>query len=313
MKTSSRANHAAHSFRSKLAHGLRWLLVAYLLVFFLFLSYVALANSILGLNTRGETQPKAQPAVSQPSTPSPALLRRNRLTSLESRIRAGSGASKTGVGIALVDSSGQKLVSINSNTPFVLASVSKVYLLACYLDDLYQEGKQPDDSDMELLDPMIRYSDNDSADAIWEEIGGIQGLGDFLKSKGMKPLDTADTDEWGRLEASANQVAGLMSRLVSGRLLDPASTHVALDLLSNVDDDQAWGVKSGLPESGTHVYMKDGWYPETDGWRINTAGAIQTPAATYFLAIFAYPAPTMEDGVSLVESIAAQVNRIMMR
>jgi hypothetical protein len=122
---------------------------------------------------------------------------------------------------------------------------------------------------------------------------------------------TTEKGAWGSLEASPADVAGFLEMLASGVLLDAESTQVAMNLLSRIDKDQAWGVTAGASSPGTRVYLKNGWFPDEDGWRINSVGEIEGPQGAYFMAVFAYPADTMAKGVDLVEGIASSVNAIM--
>jgi hypothetical protein len=59
------------------------------------------------------------------------------------------------------------------------------------------------------------------------------------------------------------------------------------------------------------VFLKNGWYPEEEGWRVNSAGLVETAADRYVLVVLVYPASGMEEGVRLIESIAGRVNRFM--
>jgi hypothetical protein len=214
-------------------------------------------------------------------------------------------------GMALLDEQGNLALDVGGSKPFVLASVGKIYVLVAYLDTLTREGLGPAEADMELLQAMIRWSDNDSATSLWKRIGSDQGLADFLARKGLPSVRAREAGSWGTLNASAEQVAGLIWRLEEGRLLEPASTQMALSLLSDITDDQAWGISAGVQEPGSLAVLKNGWYPEDDGWRVNSAGAVHTAEHDYVLVILTDSQPSFEDGVDLVETMARRVNAVM--
>jgi hypothetical protein len=213
------------------------------------------------------------------------------------------------VGVAVVDAEGGLILGANERTPFVLASVAKVYILAAFLDEIHREGRSMNDSDVLLMDAMIRYSDNDSATSLWDYVGGEEGIVSFLESRGLAAVRPSEEDAWGTLYASASQVSELLRRLIVGELLDPASTEIAVELLSDIDADQAWGVSAGAGEPGAGVLLKNGWYPDLDGWRVNSAGAVRSADGSDFVvAILSYRADNLNEGIALVEAIAVRIN-----
>jgi hypothetical protein len=269
---------------------------------------VALGNaSTFGEQASGQNLAPAA-AIPAPIISWPPLAR---LDALQVELATALPESETAMGVVALGKDGNEILGFNADQPFVLASVAKVYLLAAYLDGVRSAERKPDDEDLALLDPMIRYSDNDSATDVFKDVGKEEGLNAFLASRGLAPLATVDKGSWGSLEASPAEVAGFFRMLASGSLLDAESTQVAMNLLSRIDKDQAWGVSAGASAPGTKVYLKNGWYPDEDGWRINTVGDIDGPRGEYFLAVFAYPTETMSQGVNLVEEIASTVNAIM--
>jgi beta-lactamase class A len=281
-------------------------LTADLVVLLAFL-FFALGNAALD-QPAGAARPAPPAAIVIPPEVWPPA---NRLIAIEEALTTRPPVEEVNLSVAMKDEQGRTLVAVEDSQPFVLASVAKLYLMVAYLAQVDSLEQRLGEDDLDLLDPMIRYSDNRSATNVWEEIGELQGLNHFLLTHGFQPLTIAEEGAWGTLEASAGEVAALLQRLAAGRLLAPESTQLAMKLLSRIDENQAWGVSSGVPEGGATVYLKNGWYPEEDGWRINSAGAVQTPRGTYFIAVFAYPTPTMDAGVEIVERIASQLNSAM--
>lgn len=281
-------------------------LTADLVVVFAFL-FFALGSAALDSPARAALPAPPAGIVVPPDVWPPA----NQLIAIEEELTTKPPVDEVKLSVAVQDAQGRTLLAVDDSQPFVLASVAKLYLLAAYLSQVEAQEERLGEDDLDLLDPMIRYSDNRTATDVWEEIGELEGLNSFLVAHDFQPLTIAEKGAWGTLEASTAEVAALLQRLAAGSLLAPESTQVAMKLLSRIDEDQDWGVSSGVAEAGSTVYLKNGWYPEEDGWRINSAGAVQTPRGTYFIAIFAYPTPTMDAGVEMVESVASQLNSAM--
>ena len=246
------------------------------------------------------------PAIEPPAGPVLPVVEVERDLHTLASVTAGS------VGLSLVGLDGP-ILTVNDDRQFMLASVAKLYILFAYLDRLSQAGRGPSAEDYALMRAMIVVSDNTAASKLWKRIGGPNGLASFLRARGLEPIHTHDEDEWGSLRASSAQVAGLISQLLAGRLLDPTSTGLSLSLMSQVSSGQRWGVSAGVEPGSVTAGLKDGWYPEANGWSINSAGIIVTPRSQYVLVILSDRAPSFREGVRRVERFAYSVNTFMTR
>jgi hypothetical protein len=273
---------------------------------------VVVLSLLAGLLYAGRQSEGALPAAAPPATAPIVDPDVARLALLQSEVGQVATPGPPRVGVTLLSAEPAPLVSYNADQPFVLASVAKVYILTAYLDLIAQGGRRPTESDMELMQDMIRWSDNRSASTLWRRIGGPQGLAEFLAKSGKEPLWTVEEDAaWGTLAASPRQVAQFLWDLMLGKLLDPESTQIAVAFLSQVDETQRWGVSAGVAETSSIVMLKNGWYPEAEGWRLNSAGIIVSPGAQYVLAILTDSSPTMESGIELIERLATRINAYM--
>ena len=243
------------------------------------------------------------PAAEAEATPGVGALK----SEIEDRI----AAYLTEVSVTVLDPEGDYVLSIEPERRFELASVAKVYILAAYLDKLEQEGTHVAETDLALMSPMIRASDNAAASTLWHRIGREEGLSRFLASKGLPSITTTEEGAWGTLNATSGEVGEFLWMLADGRILGPDNTALALNLLSRVNYDQSWGISAGLPPDGGTRALKNGWYPENEGWRINSAGVVQRPEGDYVLVIFAFPVATMERGIAIVEDLAARINELI--
>jgi beta-lactamase class A len=271
--------------------------------------FLVLSLLLAGLSSLRE---RASAPLPLPAPVDIGAVNQRRLDSVNLQVNALAGASESRVGVALISSDQGLVLGRQPDSPFVLASVAKVYILSAYLDQLAREERKITESDMELAQAMIEFSDNHSASVLWKRIGGAAGLAAFLQSHGMEPLWPAgEENEWGTLEASPRQVATLLWELTLGRLLDPESTQIVFALLSHVTEDQRWGVSAGVTARGSSVYVKNGWYPEEDGWRLNSAGVVKTPATDYVLVVLSDTVESMDSGINVIEQVAGLINDYM--
>jgi hypothetical protein len=219
-------------------------------------------------------------------------------------------------GMAVIDSRHHVVLEADSHQPFVLASVAKLYILTAYLNLVASENRDLTPDEHDILADMIEASDNDSATTLWDRIGKTEGLQHYLASRQLPPIEPAtDDDSWGDMRADATSVGALLTGLYEGRLLGPELTAEALHLLSHVIDSQSWGVgvaaqsddQTPPNDAPPQVYLKNGWYPEDNGWVVNTAGVIAHGAEHYVVVVLSDGQPSFRAGVELVETAAAFV------
>jgi hypothetical protein len=209
-------------------------------------------------------------------------------------------------GVAYVSSAEQRLY---------MASVVKVPIMLAVMDKAIRESRPLAGNELRLMEEMITLSDNDATVALWAEIGGAEGLRDFLRSAGVDGIEPHD--HWGATAATAPAVALLLEKLTAGELLDVPSRAIAIDLMRRVEEDQRWGVTAGAsgPQARGTVGVKNGWYPDRDGWWINSAGFVLSggDGPSYTMAILSAGQPTFEHGVAVVERIARLLNAALQR
>jgi hypothetical protein len=204
--------------------------------------------------------------------------------------------------------------------------VAKTYMLVAYLARLQQEQRGPDPDENELLKSMIGVSDNDSAQEIWDALGGLDAMQAYLASIGAKPLTAPPPDEdedpyeqresWGDASQTASEMSVFLARLWQKELLNPDMTQLARDILGSVVEEQAWGVTTGVDvlDPGARVLVKNGWYPtDDDRWRINSAGiVVPSQGEPYVLVIFGEGFDSWADGIEIVNGVAAAINQLLL-
>ena len=218
------------------------------------------------------------------------------------------------VGVAVVVPSQRAIYTYNGDDLFPMASVAKVTIMVTVMERAVQEGRDLTDREGALLEPMIIWSDNTAATALWDGVGGGSAVGAYLASIGLSAIIPNPYEYWGATRAPAREVALLFAKLGFGEILDPSMRTYALDLLSRVSPDQRWGVTAGVPDEqppGTVVGIKDGWYPTNYGrWWVNSAGVILPgdDHIAYAIAVLTRYQSTMDYAVETIEGVAAQVH-----
>ena len=141
-----------------------------------------------------------------------------------------------------------------ASSTFPSASVLKAMLMDAYLNQRGVRGRALRSSDRELLEPMIRRSDNATA----SRIHGTVGTGGLRRvaRRGRMERFTAVAQPWGHSRVSPADQTRYFLRLRA--VLPARHRDYAIGLLGSVVESQRWGIgQVGLP--GWRVYFKGGW------------------------------------------------------
>jgi hypothetical protein len=230
-------------------------------------------------------------------------------------------ATRSGVVLAAVyDARSGMTWTIGQGKPQPEASIVKVDILETLLARRRSDGKTLSARDRSLAAAMIEDSDNDAATALWNEVGGAQGISSFNTSVGL--ADTTPSScvacpgfawpGWGLSTTTAtDQLALLRELLRPNSLLTNAQRDYALSLMEHVTRAQRWGVTSGVPPRNT-VALKNGWLPLTsadDDWQINSIGWVSGQGRDYLMAVLSTGNPTEQYGIDTIGKLAAIVWR----
>jgi beta-lactamase class A len=214
------------------------------------------------------------------------------------------------VGMTVYDVSRGVTYQYNSDTGFTVASSVKVPIMLALLTQLEAQQRAPNSDEMSLLTTMIENSNNDSAQALYEEIGDAPGLSAFMQSVGINGLSAA-SGAWGWSTITPTAMTQLLTLLQGGKILTPADRALALNLMENIESDERVGVGTMAPPGAT-VALKDGWVNEPDGlWAVNSSGIVMVGTETYIIAVYTGQGETLEDGWAITERVCDEVARAL--
>ena len=228
------------------------------------------------------------------------------------------------VGIALLDRhTGLLLTNESGDLAFPLASVTKVLIAEQVAFHNYAHpsenkdgkntaaaapGKDPkmsvDDTsleDMVARDDMIRLSDNEATDLLWDRYGGDEIITEVADRYGMK--NTRPAGFWAGAQSSAADMATFLAGVLKGDGgLGPRETYYFADLMHSVPKysygmmDQDFGIRGGLPEES--VGTKNGW----DGRLLNNSTGIFGPNNQFVMVVLSSNS-NPEDVTEVVETV----------
>jgi hypothetical protein len=179
-------------------------------------------------------------------------------------------ASRGDLSFAVIDDS-IGLRGYDQDRQFSSASVSKALLLAAELRRLNDEHLPLDEETKELIEPMITYSDNRAADAVYAEVGD-EGLEEVARRAGMRDFEPTP-GFWGGDRITAADMARFFYRL-EANLPGPHRAY-AKRLLAQIAPVERWGIPQVLGH-GWSVWFKGGWRP---AGQKDTSGAVTHQAA----------------------------------
>lgn len=209
------------------------------------------------------------------------------------------------IAVALPDS--DLVYTLDGDRPFELVSVGKVPLMLTLISQAEADDRDLTLAELGLIEEMITLSDNAAADAAWDLVGGKRGVETFLEAAGITDA-RIDAENWGEVQLSASGAAILLASVVDGQVLESTGRDLALAAMSRVAPWQDWGTTTGAPVDA-YAGLKNGWYPEENGWVVNSLGYVIEPdGRAYTIAVFTFGQRDYYTAASTIESIARQVH-----
>ena len=182
------------------------------------------------------------------------------------------------------------------------ASVIKAMLMAAYLSSPPVRGRPLDAGDRALLAPMIRRSDNATAQRIFDTVGEA-GLRRVANAAVMRSFATDPV--WGLTQITAADQTRLWLRIE--RRFPARHRAYAMRLLATIVPAQRWGIGRVRP-AGWKLYFKGGWGSGTGA--VDHQVALLTRGSDRIaVAILTTDNPSMAYGNETLQGIAARLLR----
>ncbi|MFE4368597.1 hypothetical protein ACFRMN_10185 [Streptomyces sp. NPDC056835] len=256
--------------------------------------------------TPADPSPSSSPPASPSPTPSPSSSVDPDQV-LSKQLAPILNATTASLSVAVLDVEGGDGADygVQAGKTYDTASIVKVDILAALLLEAQDQGRVLTAQEKEYATSMIQVSDNASADALWQEIGGADGLDAANKRLGLDATTGGSGPLWGLTQSTASDQLALLSAVFgddSDSPLGSGSRTYIQGLMGGTAADQDWGVSA----AGTVTGLKNGWLARsaTGLWDINSIGRIVADGHGYLVAVLSSGSVSKEAGISLVEKAA---------
>jgi hypothetical protein len=176
------------------------------------------------------------------------------------------------VGWALFDQRARTISgSGNMATTSTTASMVKVWLAADYLRLTAESGGEPSPSRLDELTLMVRDSDNEIAEELFEELGEHESIERLVATCGLLDARVVP-NQWSGTQLSPRDTALLGVCIEDGRAAGPRWTPWLLDEMRAVRGMGDFGIRDALPaDQRSTVAIKNGWVirDSQDAWHVS--------------------------------------------
>jgi hypothetical protein len=183
-----------------------------------------------------------------------------------------------------------------------IASLLKPMLLVAYLNRASVRDRPLTDRERNLLTPMIRWSDDRSAETVLDLVGSA-GLDRVARRAGMTHFRFRP--HWGWSETSAADQAGFFYRLDS--YVPVRHRAYVRYLLRSIVASQRWGIPPEVP-AGWTVFFKGGWSTGT-GRVTHQVARLENGRRRISIAVLTEFNPSHEYGTRTIRGVAARLLR----
>ncbi|WP_405496442.1 serine hydrolase [Streptomyces sp. NBC_00096] len=208
--------------------------------------------------------------------------------------------------VAVLDLSTGESVQVGADRDFVTASIVKVDILAALLLQASDAGRLLTAQEQRWATVMIENSDNAAASALWDAIGGADGMAKANLRLGLTETTPGQGAYWGLTQTTpADQLRLLQAVFGEESVLSANARAYLRGLMGSVAPDQDWGISAGLDDSGS-VHLKNGWLARSESglWVVNSIGQVEVDDHILLLAVLCDGQASQKAGIALVEDLA---------
>jgi hypothetical protein len=182
------------------------------------------------------------------------------------------------------------------------ASVVKAMFLVAYLRLPGVRDDELTASEQDLLGPMVKRSDNQRADTVYQRVGE-PALYALARDAGLDHFSTQPT--WGLSTITAGSQARFFNRIE--RYVPRRHRDYALRLLASIVPSQRWGIPPAAP-AGWRLHFKGGWSGRPH-WRVNQVMLLTNGERRFSVAVLTRDQPSKEYGEASIEGVARRLLR----
>jgi hypothetical protein len=202
------------------------------------------------------------------------------------------------------------VMNVDSGATFVhgsgrydTASIVKLDMVAALM--LRQHGELTTDQ-YTWAAAALRRSDNPSASALYNALGGASGLDAANADLGLVETTAGANGNWGLTQTTAaDQLRLLKAVFGEDSPLSAQAQRTLRALMAGVSDTQRFGV-TAASDNPSSAMLKVGYLQRstTGLWDVSSIGRIERNGHQYLVAVLSEHSTTFKDGVTLVESAA---------
>ncbi|WP_374196978.1 serine hydrolase [Streptomyces sp. ISL-100] len=214
---------------------------------------------------------------------------------------------------AVMDLESGQSATAGDRRAFATASIVKVDILAALLLKAQDADRRLTAQERQWATVMIQASDNAAATALWDAIGGAEGLAKANRRLGLRETAPGPDGLWGLTETTAaDQLRLLKAVFTDDSTLSDASRAYVQQLMGGVAEDQDWGI-SAAADDAESARLKNGWLSrsETGLWVINSIGLVERNGRRLLVAVLSDDQPDQAAGISLVETVADKATTLL--
>ncbi|MGI5146963.1 serine hydrolase [Plantactinospora sp. CA-294935] len=162
---------------------------------------------------------------------------------------------------ALMDTRTGKISgSANMDETNPTASMIKAWIGADFLRRAAEKGDTPSDTRMNQVSIMIRDSDNNAAQTLYELNGGTASIKRLISICDLTDSSPAADGGWSRTALSARDTARMGACIADGRAAGPKWTEWLLDEMRAVRGVGNFGIRKAFPAAEQKtIAVKNGW------------------------------------------------------
>ncbi|WP_040703917.1 LppW family protein [Nocardiopsis salina] len=217
-------------------------------------------------------------------------------------------------GIAVQDLRTGATFSHGAHVRIPTASVAKLSVLAMLVHIAEQDGRDLTDAERAQVEEMIRYSDNEVTDDLYDDIGYTEGFEEGAEAFGLHRTEPDPEGSWGSTMTTAADQLRLLRALYldEGPLTSEGNAQIR-ELMESVAPEQVWGVNAAAGPGDT-VGLKNGWVPREDNgglWTVNSVGYVAGDEREYLVAVLSDGQADYGGGIAMVEEAVLHVTGAM--